>query len=195
MSMLKSRYTPETLPYNIVVPSIPGFGFSSRIPVGLDIDWVDTARVLNALVNGLGKGEDFVVQGGDIGSVVARVMAAQNAGCKAVHLNFLPTGQSYDESSLTEMDKRGVERGKRFLSNGHAYAKEQGSRPGTLGFTLSSSPVSVLAWVGEKFLEWTDEDLPIETVLDDITLYWLTDTISTSFHTYRRVSISDRFST
>lgn len=189
MQLLKSQYSAETLPYHVIVPSVPGFGFSGRVPVDVDLNWTDTARIFNSLVDGLGLGNEFVVQGGDIGSVIARVMAAQHSGCKAVHLNFLPSSQSYDDSKLSEMDKRGVERGKKFLGNGHAYAKEQGTRPGTLGFTLSSSPIALLAWVGEKFLEWTDEDLPIETVLDDITLYWLTDTISTSFHTYRRVSI------
>ena len=134
-----------------------------------------------------------------------------------VHHNFspLPTPKDFDRSQLSAHELHGLERGEKFVREGeqrpsgqgflispfsltslpadypgHAYAQEHGTRPATIGLVLSSSPIALLSWVGEKFLAWTDEDLPIDTVLEDLTLYWLTDTISTSFYAYRNVSFS-----
>ena len=62
------------------------------------------------------------------------------------------------------------------------------TRPATIGLVLQSSPIALLAWAAEKMLEWTDIDPPMETILEEVSLYWLTETIARSVWPYRRVS-------
>ena len=82
MNLLQQRYTPETLPYHIIVPSLPGYAFSSPPPLFKDFQVQDVARVMNTLMTQLGFDGGYVVQGGDIGSKVARVTAAEHDACK-----------------------------------------------------------------------------------------------------------------
>lgn len=82
MSILQERYTPETLPYHIVVPSLPGYAFSSPPPLSKDFQLQDVARIMNTLMTQLGFDQGYVVQGGDVGSKVARVIAAEHNACK-----------------------------------------------------------------------------------------------------------------
>ena len=85
LDILKKRYTPETLPYHIVVPSLPGYAFSSPPPLDRDFQLQDMAAILHSLMVELGFGEGFIVQGGDLGSKTSRVMAATYDTVKAVH--------------------------------------------------------------------------------------------------------------
>lgn len=67
-----------------------------------------------------------------------------------------------------------------------AYALEHGTRPATIGLVLSSSPLALLAWIGEKHLEWSDtDDIPLDKILSMITLYWFTSSISRCIWPYR----------
>lgn len=81
LSLLKDKYTPETLPYNVIVPSLPGFGFSARPPVDKEFGTRDIARVFDGLMQGLGF-DAYAVQGGDLGSKISRVLGAEFASCK-----------------------------------------------------------------------------------------------------------------
>ena len=76
LDQLRQRFSPETLPYHIVVPSLPGYTFSSAPPLDRDFQLEDIARLLHKLALSLGFGAGYVLQGGDIGSKVGRVMAA-----------------------------------------------------------------------------------------------------------------------
>lgn len=194
MTLLREKYTPETLPYHIIVPSLPGFTLSSAPP--LDKDWkvADTSRIMHKLLLSLGFGSTgYLVQGGDIGSLVSRVMAATYDECKGMHLNFMYIAGILDnassDDSLSEMEEKGVERLKEFADIGSAYAKMHGTKPSTIGLVLSSSPVAQLAWIGEKFLAWSDPRTTpsLRTIISDITLYWLTGCFPTSIYTYREV--------
>lgn len=90
LQLLRTTYTPETLPYHVIVPSLPGYAFSSPPPLDRDFRIEDVARILNKLMVDLGFGSGYIVQGGDVGSKIARVMAAEHESCKAVHSgNFL----------------------------------------------------------------------------------------------------------
>jgi microsomal epoxide hydrolase len=80
--LLKDKYTPETLPYHVIVPSLPGYAFSSGPPLDKNFGTEDAARVLDRLMSMLGFGDGYVVQGGDIGARVARLLAATYTGCK-----------------------------------------------------------------------------------------------------------------
>lgn len=85
MEILAQRYTPETLPYHIVVPSLPGYAFSSPPPLTRDFQLQNIASIMNTLMIELGFGNGYAVQGGDIGSKVSRVMAATFDTVKAIH--------------------------------------------------------------------------------------------------------------
>jgi microsomal epoxide hydrolase len=82
LGKLRQKYNPDELPYHIVIPSLPGYAFSSRPPLDKDFGIGDVARLINKLMLGLGYGSGYVVQGGDVGSKVARVIAAKHDECK-----------------------------------------------------------------------------------------------------------------
>lgn len=85
LDLLRQRYTPETLPFHAVVPSLPGYTLSSGPPVDRDFTLRDAARVLNQLMVDLGFGGGYVAQGGDVGYFLARIMSATYDECKALH--------------------------------------------------------------------------------------------------------------
>lgn len=194
MGLLRDKYTPETLPYHIVAPSLPGYAFSSDPP--LDRDWkvVDTSRILHKLLLSLGFGtHGYLAQGGDIGSYVARELAATYPECKGMHLNFMHSSdiKSHADAAhqLTEQEKKGVTRLEEFETVNRAYGIEHGTKPSTIGIVLASSPIAHLAWIGEKFLAWSDPHTTpsLRTILADITLYWLTGCYPTTIYPYREV--------
>lgn len=80
--LLKDKYTPETLPYHAIVPSLPGYTFSSGPRRDEDFGAEDAARIFDRLMSAIGLGDAYVVQGGDIGSTVARYSAMNYHGCK-----------------------------------------------------------------------------------------------------------------
>lgn len=84
LDLIASQYTPSTLPYHFIVPSLPGYAFSSKPPLDRDFQIQDIARIMDGLMKQLGF-ERYVVQGGDIGSKVARVLVAEFEGCVAAH--------------------------------------------------------------------------------------------------------------
>jgi microsomal epoxide hydrolase len=175
LSLISSQYTPETLPYHFIVPSLPGYAFSSKPPLDRDFRIQDIARLMNSLMTQLGF-EKYVVQGGDIGSKVARVLVAEHPSCVAAHrmsrsrcvcsltlmltiaVNFgiMPQPLGIDENSYTELEKQGIKRGEEFKDTGSAYALLHATRPSTIAFSLSASPLSLLPWLAEKFLTWSD---------------------------------------
>ncbi|KAH9870016.1 hypothetical protein J1614_006938 [Plenodomus biglobosus] len=192
MDLLRKKYTPETLPYHIIAPSLLGYALSSDPP--LDRDWktADTSRIMHKMLLTLGFGTNgYLVQGGDIGSFISRELAATYPECKGMHLNFMYmrdiSSKSSESDTLTEQEQRGVQRMKDFQQINSAYAMEHGTKPSTIGLVLSSSPLAQLAWIGEKFLAWSDPSTTpsLNTILADVTLYWLTDCYPTSIYFYR----------
>ncbi|KAF1835819.1 alpha/beta-hydrolase [Decorospora gaudefroyi] len=192
MEMLRKRYTPETLPYHIIAPSLPGYALSSDPPLHKDWKTADTSRLMHKLMLALGFGASgYLVQGGDIGSFVSRNIAATYAECKGMHLNMMFTHDIQSKASpdddISAAEQKGMQRMQEFMDVGSAYAREHGTKPSTIGLVLASSPIAQLAWIGEKFLAWSDPSTTpsLNTILADITLYWLTDCYPTSIYTYR----------
>jgi microsomal epoxide hydrolase len=188
LSIFKKRYTSQELPYHFIIPSLPGYAFSSTPPLQKDWNLADSAGLMNKLMLGLGFESGYAVQGGDIGSYTSRIMAAKYDSCRAMHLNFCV--MPYPENAagslpLDETDKEGLDRGDEFGKTGTAYALEHATRPGTIGFVLSSSPLALLAWIGEKFQDWTDTTPSLDQILEAITLYWLTNTFPRAVYPYR----------
>lgn len=187
MTHFKKKYSPEDLPYHIVVPSLPGYTFSSGPPLNKNWTVPDSTRVLHKVLMELGFERGFVTQGGDIGAGVSQVLSRQYDACKAIHLNFCPVrgAKSLPMDEVNEVEKAGLARANAWIKGGTAYAQEHGTRPGTIGLVLSASPIALLAWIGEKYLEWTDEDPTTEEILRAVSLYWLTDTFPRAIHPYR----------
>jgi epoxide hydrolase len=176
--------------FHVVAPSLPGFGFSGK-PAEPGWNGERIARAWAELMARLGYGR-YVAQGGDWGSVVTTEMARrQSAGLAAIHLNMpfvipdpIPT------EGLTAEEQRALDRYQRFLSDGFGYFHLQATRPQTIGYALTDSPVGQAAWIYEKFHAWTDHDgdpedaLTRDDMLDVITLYWLTGTAASSARMY-----------
>ncbi|CAI7577403.1 unnamed protein product [Penicillium glandicola] len=188
LQKFREEYTPETLPYHLIVPSLPGYAFSSGPPLDRNFRTDDIARVLDQLMKDLGFESGYVAQGGDIGSRIVRHLGVDHESCKAVHVNVVfmrkPDGMTDDHLNAFEIE--GIEKMMKFMTMGAGYAIEHGTRPSTIGHVLSSSPMALLAWIGEKFLEWVDDPLAPEEILESVTLYWLTETFPRAIYTYRQ---------
>ena len=180
--------------FHMVVPSIPGFGFSgpTRSP-GWNVSRV--ARAWGELMRRLGY-ERYGAQGGDWGSGISRELGVlfpeQLIG---VHLNTLTPHFSGDLNELDLQDRERVERLRRFRQTGSGYGAIQATRPQTIGYGLTDSPAGQLAWIAEKFGEWTDCGLGAvdrDQMLTNITVYWLTGTAGSSARLYYEAARAGR---
>ncbi|MGW5431320.1 epoxide hydrolase family protein [Streptomyces sp. NPDC004059] len=185
--------------FHVVVPGIPGFGLSGPTT---ERGW-EARRVADAwaeLMRRLSYAR-FGLQGGDWGAGISRELGRVHPErVIGVHLNLLPGAQAATEPTEEELAALGPEERERTLRSwrrwdawsrdGAGYASLQSTRPHTLGYALTDSPVGQLAWIVEKFREWTDcEELPEEAVdrdrlLTNVMLYWLTGTAGSSARIY-----------
>ncbi|KAF5482671.1 putative epoxide hydrolase, partial [Colletotrichum aenigma] len=187
LEIVQQKYSPSELPYHFIVPSLPGYLFSSGPGQAQAYTSQDAARVINKAMIALGFSR-YAVQGGDVGSLIASILATNYDSVAAIHLNLLPSLEmpSVDDPSLSSKDKEAIEYvGRRFLTPTTGAALLQSTRPATIGAMVSSSPLALLAWMGEKFLEWPDDPIGIDELLTNVTLYWLTDTMPRCIYTYR----------
>lgn len=174
--------------FSVVVPSLPGYGLSFR-PGQPRPDVPQIAALLARLMHEtLGYGR-FAVHGGDWGAHIAtRLGDAHSRSLAGIHLTMLvlPRPRSIE----SDEERAYVEKVTRWNREDSGYAVIQGTRPQTLSYGLSDSPVGLAAWLVEKFREWSDCGGDIErrfdkdTLLDTITLYWLTGCINGSFGLY-----------
>ncbi|KAJ8114567.1 hypothetical protein OPT61_g3578 [Boeremia exigua] len=186
LSLIREQYpSAKDLPYHIIVPSLPGYPLSPR-PTDRDFSLAESAAVLNKLMVNLGFSK-YLTQGGDVGSFTAQIQAFEHKECVGIHLNLLTSSEKPDLSKLSAIEKKALMAGKAWLETGNAYAQEHGTRPSTIGSVLNSNPLALLAWIGEKFLEWSDNDPDISHILTNISLYWFTSSILTSLYPYRQL--------
>ncbi|GII81404.1 microsomal epoxide hydrolase [Sphaerisporangium rufum] len=178
--------------FHLVIPSIPGYGLSGPTREG---GW-DVPRVAGAwaeLMRRLGY-RRYGAQGGDWGHAITRELAVIDAGrVAAIHLNTLLTLPPADPAEAAELTDEDRERLDQFMSavpEMSGYAQIQGTRPQTLAYGLTDSPVGQLAWITEKFKEWTDcsgtpeEAISRDRLLTNVMLYWLTATAGSSARHY-----------
>uniref|UniRef100_A0A8H7NHA4 AB hydrolase-1 domain-containing protein n=1 Tax=Bionectria ochroleuca TaxID=29856 RepID=A0A8H7NHA4_BIOOC len=187
LGILRQKYSPNELPYHVIVPSLPGYTLSSGPPLTKDWNTEDIGRIMNKLMIGLGFGNGYISQGGDIGAFVSWVLAVNHKECHAIHVNFAigQEPQGVVQSNISDAERQGLQRLQNFLTSGNAYFQEHNTRPATIGYVLSSSPLALLAWIGEKFIEWTDTTPDYEEILDSVTLYWFTESIARGLYPYR----------
>lgn len=179
----------STPAFHVVIPSLPGFGYSDK-PTTTGWGVGKIARAWVKLMGKLGYPE-FVAHGGDWGGVVTTVLAGlfpkQVLG---IHTTLAQAPPGLATEGLSAGERAWVEETRAFWQTRAAYAKQQSTRPQTIGYSLVDSPVGLLAWILDKFAEWTDtDDSPFETVsldrlLDNVTLYWLTRTGASSARIY-----------
>lgn len=148
LDLLKNKYSPEELPYHIIVPSLPGYAYSSGPPADKDYGIEIAAGALDNLMLGLGFKSGYLTQGGDLGSFISRILVMTSESCKGMHVNMMGI-PSLDEDDLKNMDQdqaRALQNGSEMMDTGYAFALEQGSRPATIGLALSASPLALLCW-------------------------------------------------
>ncbi|KAH3995825.1 hypothetical protein HBH92_066700 [Parastagonospora nodorum] len=191
LELVKKQYEKKNLPYHLIVPSLPGYTLSCGLPTDKDWTLEDSAIIMHKLMMNLGF-ERYLAQGGDVGSFVAKCLANEQDACVGIHLNMFMNYDSLDQDKLTAFEKERLGMLKHWEEDGMAYAKEHGTRPSTIGHALSSSPLALLAWIGEKFLDWTDPKTTpgLDDILTNISLYWFTSGYPTSLYPYRALTKS-----
>jgi pimeloyl-ACP methyl ester carboxylesterase len=175
--------------FHLVVPSLPGYGFSepTRTP-GWD-PW-RIARAFAELMARLGYSR-YGAQGGDWGSQVTMRIAALDADrCAAIHLNMPFAGPPAEEVPLTAEDKADLAAMQQFAREETGYATEHSTKPQTVGVALNDSPAGLLAWIVEKLRTWSDCDGDPESVftrdqmITNVMTYWVTQNITASARLY-----------
>ena len=179
----------EVLPllrgYNVVVPSLPGYGYSTPVLSGTTNKRI--AELLSRLMTVLGY-ERYIAQGGDWGAGVATWMATSDPHVVAIHLNYIPGSFApHVAAPMTTDEDAFVTAVARWRDEQGAYGHVQRTRPLTLAYGLHDSPVALAAWILEKFVEWSDPSsaIPTGALLRNLTLYWMTDTPYSSMLLYR----------
>jgi pimeloyl-ACP methyl ester carboxylesterase len=178
--------------FDVIIPSLPGFGYSDK-PAFLGMNFFRVAQIWVELMGALGY-ERFAVQGGDLGAGVSTALGLRhNRSIIGVHLNYIPGSYRpyLPPGELpTEPEERFMASAASWFDENGAYAHIQGTRPHTPAYALNDSPAGLAAWIVEKFREWSDCEGDVyrsftrDELLANVTLYWMTQTISSSFRMY-----------
>jgi pimeloyl-ACP methyl ester carboxylesterase len=179
--------------FDVIVPSVPGYGFSDR-PRERGVGGTQTAGLFAKLMKDVLGYERFAAHGGDIGSSVTEAMAGISPeSLVGIHLTDVPYWHIMFEVSpdeLSEVEREYLERGQEWGMREGAYAYLQSTKPQTPAYALNDSPAGLAAWIVEKFRSWSDCDGDIESrytkdeLLTNISIYWVTETIGSSFRMY-----------
>lgn len=177
--------------FHLVIPSLPGYGFSGKPnEPGWNLD-----RIADAWTQLMGRlGYDrFLAQGGDWGAMITTTLALRHPDRVAMMHTTVPWAPRpawFDDNDLTDLERQWLAERAEFVRSGTGYAAEQSTKPQTLGYGLTDSPVGQLAWIVEKFFEFTDNDggpetaVPIHRILDNVSVYWFTATAASAARLY-----------
>jgi pimeloyl-ACP methyl ester carboxylesterase len=188
--------TNPEFPFDLIIPSIPGFGFSQKINTpGCNLWFI--SDLWSKLIKELGY-KKVLAQGGDFGAGISTALALKHPEMMlGLHLNYIPGSYfpflSADEK-LTEEEMKSQKHTEEWYNAEGAYSHQHRTKPLTLGYGLNDSPVGLLAWIVEKFYGWSDCNGNIETVftkdelLGNVSLYWFTETIHSSIRLYNENS-------
>ena len=183
--------------FDVIVPSLPGYGFSDR-PRERGMEPRKIAALWARLMGELGY-ERFAAQGGDWGSAVSIALGLDHADRMiGIHLNYIAGrflfGGSLSEPPQDEMARAYFEELRDWWDAEGGYSHEQGTKPQTLSYALNDSPVGLLAWIVEKFRTWSDRGSDCEgyiesvftrdELLTNVMIYWVTETIASSARLY-----------
>ncbi|KAL6805723.1 Alpha/Beta hydrolase protein [Trichoderma sp. SZMC 28012] len=189
--------TGKHVSFDVVVPSLPGFAFSSAPGANWTVD--DSARVFNTLMTKVLGYKTYAVHGTDWGSGVAwGQFDGFNTSARAAHFAILPflplTPEQLEAQNITlntPLDRFEEQRFVNWSATGSGYFSEEGSKPNDIGPVLYDNPIGQLVWIGEKYIEWSDPKagtspsvLTHNEILRTISLYYLTKSILTSGYIY-----------
>src|SRR5579871_1449757 len=172
----------------VVVPSMPGFGFSERRAMASE----GVADLWAELMTGVLGYDLFIAAGGDLGTEVTRALARKYPDrVKAIYLTDVgyPNG-SEDFSSFSPAEQQFAARSQQWWYMEGAYNMLQSTKPQTVGAALTDSPVGLATWIIEKLYAWSDGQGNIESrftkdeLLTNIMIYWVTETINSSIRMY-----------
>jgi len=182
--------------FDLIIPSIPGFGFSQKINTpGCNLWFI--SDLWSKLIKEIGY-EKVLAQGGDFGAGISTALALKHPeNMLGLHLNYIPGSYfpflSQDEK-LTEEEIQSLKNAEDWYTAEGAYSHQHRTKPLTLGYALNDSPVGLCAWIVEKFYGWSDCNGNIENVftkdelLSNVSLYWFTETIHSSIRLYNENS-------
>lgn len=196
MKLIPLLATGEGISFDLVIPSIIGFGFSGNSTVpGCNSSLV--AEIWHKLMNKLGY-KKYGAQGGDIGSGIGTWLSLHHPDSViGLHLNYIPGSYKpykTEGEQLSEEVAAFQKLATDWLAKEGAYSHIHSTKPVTLTYGLNDSPVGLCAWIIEKFNGWSDNSGNIENVftkdelLANITLYWVTQTIHSSIRIYNENS-------
>ena len=178
--------------FDVVVPSLPGFGYSDQ-PSRPGMNLFSIAELWAALMAELGY-DRFAAQGGDFGAGVSTALALRHADrLLGIHLNYIPGSyRPHVDSSapLTPIEEEFLKDAARWYDERGAYAHVQRTQPQTAAYGPNDSPAALAAWILDKFRLWADCDgelsrrFTLDEMLTNVTLYWMTGTIHSSFRLY-----------
>jgi microsomal epoxide hydrolase len=177
--------------FSVVVPSLPGYGLSFE-PGQRRVALAEIGAIFDTLMHERLGYARYGAQGGDWGSFVTAWLGAHRpAHLAGIHLNLLPLKRDaamFEHPS--EAERRYLQEMQVWLKEETGYQAIQGTRPQTLAFALTDSPLGLAAWIAEKYHAWTDnrgdprEALTMDEMLGNISLYWFTGAIGSSFWPY-----------
>ena len=175
--------------FHLVCPSLPGFGFSAKpTSTGWGVDRIAAAWA--TLMQRLGYAR-YGAQGGDWGSAVTRAIGMSDpAHCAGIHLTLAMGSRPNPADPPTPEERRALKGLQHYRDWDSGYSQQQATRPQTLAYGLSDSPVGQAAWILEKFWAWTDHSgdplslLDRDALLDNVMLYWLTHSAASSARIY-----------
>jgi pimeloyl-ACP methyl ester carboxylesterase len=137
----------------------------------------------------------FAAQGGDLGAGVSTALGLRHSEhLIGIHLNYIPGSyQPYlaTETEITDAEQQFLADAAQWYDQNGAYAHLQGTRPQTVAYAFNDSPAGLAAWILEKFREWSDcggdlfTSFTRDALLTNVTLYWMTQTIASSFSMYQ----------
>ena len=177
--------------FDVVIPSLPGYGFSER-PAKAGVSTRTTAKLWHQLMNGLGY-HRYGAHGTDFGAGVSTFMALDNpAPVIGLHLSNLENSPHIDAHSqpLSAAEQAFINSGDAWFDNEGGYKAIQRTRPQTLAYGLNDSPAGLAAWILEKWRSWSDSGGNLDQyfskdmLLTMLTLFWATQTITTSMRDY-----------
>jgi pimeloyl-ACP methyl ester carboxylesterase len=175
--------------FTVIVPSLPGFGFSPQRP-SLPPRMPNHEIWHRLMTEELGF-ERYAAHGGDLGAGVTTMLGqAYPEAVVGIHLLAVADPVEVDPASVTSDEQAYLDAVATWFAQDGAYEHQQMTRPVTLGYGLSDSPAGLLGWLVEKYRAWTDSDGVLsrrfsdDFVLTQASLYWFTNSISTSFRPY-----------
>ena len=184
---------PDGLSFDVIVPSIPGYGFSDK-PVGPGMNASRVADLFARLMKEELGYPAFIAHGGDWGSSISAQLALKFPHLLlGLHLTDVPARNLVNWKELqhlTGVEKDYLENGRQWYNAEGAYGMLQGTKPQTLAYAVNDSPVGLAAWIIEKFYAWTDHKGDLESVytmdelLTNLTIYWVTQTVGSAFRIY-----------